>query len=120
MPGPHEHLDHPERVIAEAFAGGRELHRDMVVQTSPLDLADVACKALRDAGLVVLADQPDHFLNVDGDGWFIEHSIACRVAGTIGTCDVNQAVRRVADDLEHGRWKVTEISEGLPTLERTG
>lgn len=66
----------------------------------------------------------DHFVTFDADGWFVEHSLACRLAGTLGTCGYNRAVREVADDGppdedDLGRWRITGIdSEGLPELER--
>lgn len=65
--------------------------------------------------------QPDHFVNFDVDGWFVEHSMACRLAGTIGTCDYNAAIREIADEPDaeqFGRWRITDIDEGLPSLER--
>lgn len=78
--------------------------------------------ALAAAGYVVLPDQPDHFITFDSDGWFVEHSIACRVAGTIGTCDYNGAARELDDEFDAeliGRWRMVSIdSEGLPEVER--
>lgn len=82
---------------------------------------------------IILPNEPDHFVTFDEKGWFVEHSIACRIAGTLGTCEYNDAVRKIADmpdcalgpyepdsDL-FGRWCITEIdSEGLPILERAG
>lgn len=67
--------------------------------------------------------EPDHFVTLDGDGWFIEHSMACRLAGTLGTCEYYRAVRLVYDEPpppgDFGRWRITDIDEvGLPSLER--
>lgn len=77
---------------------------------------------LAEQGYVIVRDEPDHFVTFDEDGWFIEHSVACRVAGTIGTCAYNQAIREIADEPDPGqmgRWRITEVdSEGLPSLER--
>lgn len=80
---------------------------------------------LAEAGFVVIPDQPDHYVTFDQGGWFITHSVACRVAGTLGTCAYNAAIRKVAeafdpdDDADQlGTWKITDIdSEGLPSLE---
>ncbi len=59
----------------------------------------------------VLPDQPDHFITFDESGWLIEHSVACRFAGTIGTCEATTAMRRVPDggesSLPSGRFRVT-------------
>lgn len=67
----------------------------------------------------------DHFVNFDETGWFVEHSFACRVAGTLGTCKWGQAIRNIVDDEwefdldQHGRWRIIEVdSEGCPSLER--
>lgn len=93
--------------------------------SSGWDEARILLGALVAEGYVVIEDQPDHFVTFDESGWFVEHSIACRVAGTIGTCAYNSAIRHVADDKDPhdpgdlGRWRITEIdSEGLPSLER--
>lgn len=78
--------------------------------------------ALATAGYVLIRDQPDHYVTFDEAGWFVEHSVACRVAGTLGTCAYGNAVRMVAvepDPRQLGRWRITEIDEmGLPSLER--
>src|SRR4051794_5532242 len=76
-------------------------------------------------GFVVIPDEPDHYVNFDMAGWFIVHSVACRVAGTLGTCEYNGAIRKIAEDFDPdddpdqlGLWRITEIdSEGLPSLE---
>jgi len=71
---------------------------------------------------VILKNEPDHYVNFDEDGWFIEHSIPCRVAGTIGTCEYNTAIREVYDEPDpddFGRWRIVDIDEeGCPSLER--
>lgn len=85
-----------------------------------------AFEALDQAGLVVVEDEPHHYVTFDEYGWFIEHSVACRIAGTIGTCTYNEAVRGVVEDFDPnedpdqlGRWRITDIDdEGLPSLER--
>lgn len=86
---------------------------------------DAMLASLAAEGYVVIPDQPDHFVTFDETGWFVEHSVACRLVGTLGTCENNLAVRRIADDMDPhnptdlGRWRITEIdSEGLPSLER--
>lgn len=81
---------------------------------------------IQEAGYAIIPDSPDHFVTFDETGWFVEHSVACRMAGTLGTCEYNQAIRSVAndilddDDLEGltGRWRIVEVDEGLPSLER--
>lgn len=77
-------------------------------------------------GHVIIPDEPHHYVTFDQGGWFIEHSVACRVAGTIGTCNFNAAIREIAEDFDPdedpdqlGRWRITWIDgEGLPSLER--
>ena len=71
------------------------------------------------SSLVVVPDQPEHFVTFDDDGgWFVEHSLECRLSGTIGTCDYNTAIRNCDETPEAGRWRITSIDEeGLPSLE---
>lgn len=88
--------------------------------------ATAVIAALLDAGYVIVPDEDDHYVTFDASGWFVEHSIACRQAGTLGTCAYNAAIREIAIDFDAegdpeqpGRWKITNIdSEGLPLLER--
>lgn len=79
-------------------------------------------ESLTEQGYRLVPDQPEHYVTFDKDGWFIEHSIICRLMGTIGTCEYNTAIREVYDEPvpdEFGRWKITLIDdEGLPSLER--
>lgn len=85
-------------------------------------MVSIALAGIADAGLVIIEDEPDHYVTFDEDGWLIEHSVACRVAGTIGTCAYNATIREIADEPwpdQFGRWRITEIdSEGLPSLTR--
>lgn len=95
------------------------------------DLADRASGVAEDwynerGAFIPTPDDADHFVTFDRDGWFVEHSIACRRAGTLGTCAYNVAIREVAIDFDSegdpqqlGRWRITNIdSEGIPSLER--
>lgn len=70
----------------------------------------------------LVKNEPDHYVTFDETGWFIEHSLDCRIAGTIGTCAHNGAIRAIGEPKfpDHlGRWRITGIdSEGLPSLER--
>lgn len=87
-------------------------------------IARKVVKALGNIGYALVRDDGWHYVTFDEDGWFIEHSVACRQAGTLGTCDFNRAIREIADepDLDlFGRHRITEVdSEGLPSLERAG
>lgn len=74
-------------------------------------------------GWRIVEDEPDHFVTFDEQGWFIEHSLDCRITGTIGTCTYNAAIREVYDEAPHpddmGRWRITAVDdEGVPSLER--
>lgn len=87
------------------------------------DRAQAIVAALRDGGYVIIADQPDHRVNIDDDGWFIEHSIACRVAGTMHTCPATLGIIDMQNDMVYlpvGRFLITgyETVTGWPTLER--
>jgi hypothetical protein len=102
-----------EQVLSEIDCGGG----------TPLG-AIIARKVIRhlfDHGYVIVPNDPYHYVTFDYTGWFIEHSVACRQAGTLGTCDYNSAIREVADDDPDliGRWKIRDLDgEGLPSLER--
>jgi hypothetical protein len=85
------------------------------IQTDLRQLADM---------LDLLGD--DHFVTFDEVGWFVEHSLDCRLAETLGNCKYNAAVREAALDFDpdanvdlFGRWRITAIDGmGLPSLER--
>lgn len=66
---------------------------------------------------------PDHFVILSEDRWTVEHSMACRLSGTMDECHYHQAVANVMDGVpppeDWGRWRITDIdSEGCPSLER--
>jgi hypothetical protein len=74
-------------------------------------------------GWRIVEDDPDHFVTFEADGWFIEHTLSCHLAGTLGTCIYNTVIREVydgpPDPADFGRWRITEIDEeGMPSLER--
>lgn len=72
-------------------------------------------------GMVQIPDEPNHYVTFDDNGWFIEHSVACRIAGTLGTCEFNQAVRTFTEDIGRivtGRWLIAGVdSAGMPILQ---
>lgn len=83
----------------------------------------VSLSELQAEGYAVIPDESDHYVTFAADGWFIEHSVACRIAGTIGTCDFNQAIRDAygapPPPEDFGRWCITGIDdEGMPNLRR--
>ena len=78
------------------------------------------------AGYRIVKNDPEHYVCFTEDTWFIEHSLDCRVAGTIGICMFNHAILDLADELPAppenllGRWRITGIDEdGRPNLERS-
>lgn len=81
-------------------------------------------QALHDAGLVILPDEPHHYVTFDDNGWFIEHSVECRVNRTLGTCEHNDGIRQFADRLTAdnaplGRWLIRGFdAHGTPALDR--
>jgi len=88
------------------------------------DIGTEIIAALSAAGYRIVKDDPEHYVNLTGDTWFIEHALDCRIAGTIGTCQYNRAImdlpREVIDDWGCGRYRITGIDEeGLPSLVRT-
>lgn len=57
----------------------------------------------------------DHFVTFAEDGWFIEHSSACRLAGAIATCPLHKRIARMAlrgPEPGMGRWRITEHGDG--------
>lgn len=85
---------------------------------------DKMMMVLAELGYRVVRNDPDHYVCFTEDTWFIEHSLDCRIAGAIGTCRFNTAIRDIADDMRDseqlGRWRITGIdSEGVPSLEQS-
>lgn len=118
----------PEWVVADALfdawiaADRAKRSAPQVYRDAAMEDAETALLALAENGFVVIADEPKHFVTFNEKGWFIEHSIACRLAGTLGTCEFNQAIVEIAEDMttpdEYGRWWIIEVDEeGLPLLE---
>lgn len=59
-----------------------------------------------------------HYVTFNEVGWHVEHSFACRVAGTLDTCEYGTAIREnygdePDDELIFGRWRIT-LHEGGP------
>lgn len=107
---------------------------DLTSQVVPMDHeiverleADGYCLLKVIEGKVVIVVEPDHYVTFTTTGWFIEHSLNCRMGGKMGECPYHASIDEVADDMtgmgDHGlgRWKITGIDlEGLPHLEATG
>jgi len=103
--------------IRAALFGGPGSHDEMIKQKIAENLVA--------AGLRIVKNDPHHYVCFTEDTWFIEHSLDCRIAGTIGTCEFNHAIlditaqQAMPDPRQLGRWRITGIdSEGLPSLER--
>lgn len=73
-----------------------------------------------------LINQPFHVAVFTPQGWALEHSMSCRLAGTMTTCEYDQAMHNFDPDgheLEelsvaaNGRWCVTNVIDGRPVLE---
>lgn len=43
----------------------------------------------------ILASQPHHLIEVRPDGWTIQHSMECRIAGQLFDCPFNRAALRL-------------------------
>lgn len=74
-------------------------------------------------GCDAMPNVADHFVTFDAEGWYIEHSLACRMSGEMKAgCRFQSAIRSIADlpDAERmGYWRITAIDAmGLPSLER--
>lgn len=76
------------------------------------------------AGLRIVKNDPDHYICFTEDTWFIEHSLDCRIAGTIGTCKYNHAIlditsqQAMPDPRQLGRWRIISVTdEGFPILD---
>ena len=77
---------------------------------------------LDEAGYRIVKNDPEHYVCFTEDTWFIEHSLDCRIAGTIGTCEFNRSIRDLNAEqyeLTPGRWRIAGIAwNGAPNLER--
>ena len=57
-------------------------------------------------------DEPNHYVTFNPDNWFIEHSMACRLAGTIGTCKWNEYVADIPQGVvAPGRYLIEDDDE---------
>jgi hypothetical protein len=63
--------------------------------------------------LALEEDQPDHYLTITPDDrWFIEHSMGCRLAGTLGSCQWNEfAANLEVRELPAARYLIIEAEE---------
>lgn len=74
-------------------------------------IADALNGAERGPRMVSIPDEPNHYVTFDDSGWFIEHSVACRRAGTLGDCDYHRAIQEYVSDgdpstEDMGRWRI--------------
>lgn len=135
---PRNDLDLERRGYAEALrCCARELEDSRPRQASlPPGLALVATTAAaeqeRAVAEAVTAERnriyaalgSDHHVTFTASGWFVEHSVECRLSGHMPDCRYHAAVALVAEDgyepAMAGRWRITSIgTAGLPGLERT-
>jgi hypothetical protein len=102
------------------------VNRERIVQVVTDGIANTR-RFPADVGAAIIVQlledcQPDHFVHFDADGWFVEHSMACRLDGTLGTCNWGKAIRSFAPEPDpewYGRWRIDEVdSEGMPGLVR--
>lgn len=75
---------------------------------------------LRHPNLLDLAvkcvDGDDHYLNFTDTGWFIEHSLKCRVSGEMAKgCKWQREVEGIEDVVGHGRWLMGTDEDGFVT-----
>jgi hypothetical protein len=78
-------------------------------------------------GYRVVLDDPNHYVCVTEDTWFIQHSLDCRIAGTIGTCKYSHVIKDLSEAShdfirDHSgvgfALRITGIDrDGNPTLE---
>jgi hypothetical protein len=81
--------------------------------------ADSLIDGVETRGYRIVRDDPNHYVNLtEDDRWFIEHSLDCRINGTIGTCKFNRAIMDLPEELRiPGRYRILGIVHGIPTLE---
>jgi hypothetical protein len=78
---------------------------------------------LKELGLRVIEDQPDHIIEFGDNGWQIMHSVECRMSGRLLDCAIHRAVVRDihvgTDTIKAGRYRVTvgHLS-GMPVYEK--
>lgn len=62
------------------------------------DIIDQALEYLHEFG--ELKGDLDHYVTFtpENSSWFVEHPVACRLVGTLGTCEYNARAQRHADN----------------------
>ncbi len=79
-------------------------------QAAPHD--ETPCRQAFKAGWDALAELlgNEHYVTYSEDGWVVEHSLDCRLAGTLGTCNFNEAAGEMGpnldDEFQLGRYRM--------------
>lgn len=76
-------------------------------------------------GCNVQPEVNQHFVTMEEQGWFIEHSLQCRMDGEmVRGCAWQHAMEKLFEDhpvyhvLHNGRWLITDIdTDGYPKVE---
>lgn len=79
---------------------------------------------MRDHGRPEIVVEDDHWVTFNPDRWFIEHSLACRINGGVGSCPYHTAIETWIEASmyipakDNGvRYRIAEIDEnGFPVL----
>ncbi len=79
-----------------------------------LSFPHIVTEPLADSIILALEDhEPDHYLTITTDDrWFVEHSMSCRLAGTLGSCQWNEfAANLEVRELPAARYLIIEAEE---------
>ena len=105
----------------------------LISQVVPLDFAitdrleaDGFCLLKVTDGKVQIIEQPDHWVTFAETGWFVEHSLDCRLSGHMAECPYHAAIekwvagRMYRPDNDNGRrYCIVSVEEdGFPVLHR--
>lgn len=77
-------------------------------------IVDATMHGLVADGYVVLKEDPDHVIELRADDFTLQHSLGCRLAGTLFDCPVHDAARALSSPHELG----VELGRYVVVLER--
>ena len=103
----------------------------LISQVVPLDFAitdrleaDGFCLLKVENDRVQIIEQPDHWVTFAETGWFVEHSLDCRMGGDMINCPYHASIERWAAEFQRPadngkRYCIVRIDErGFPVLHR--
>lgn len=114
-----EHLSAVWTAMAEGADRTGHL-RDSDHDTAACVAQNALASACNVAGYVVVKDDPHHVVELTPAGWTLQHSLSCRLSGSLFDCPMNVAVRNVMRAVDgpatFGRFIATVDDDGLLNL----